>query len=314
MLTAPEGFVSQNEELRREIRAMVRGAYDLQGIRIQMGLRVVANFKAKLGQHPSMKEDELEIDAQKIITDLRSSYDRITDGVIGTRINVGKINTKLKEPNEKGEVELISNYSEYCLVKMYIQNLQSEEEAFKAIGKVVAEHPIWIHFLKDVKGCGPALAAVIISEIDISKARYPSSLVMYAGIDVARDGQGRSRRAEHQIKRSYTNAKGEEKERNSITFNPLLKDKLVGVLSGSFLKVGREERYAKIYYDYKHRLENHVNHVNKTPGHRHAMALRYIIRIFLYDMYNAWRPLEGLEVAPTYQEAKLGHTHRPYND
>ena len=89
---------------------------------------------------------------------------------------------------------------------------------------------------------------------------------------------------------------------------------MVGVLCTSFLRAGSENRYAKVYYDYKHRLQNHDNHKNKTDGHRHAMSMRYMLRIFMYDLYNAWRPLEGLEVAKTYQESKLGHTHRPYDN
>jgi hypothetical protein len=36
------------------------------------------------------------------------------------------------------------------------------------------------------------------------------------------------------------------------------------------------------------------------------MALRYMIKIFLIDLYNNWRRLEGLPVAPPYSEAKLG--------
>jgi hypothetical protein len=34
-----------------------------------------------------------------------------------------------------------------------------------------------------------------------------------------------------------------------------------------------------------------------------------MIKSFLRDLYNAWRPLEGLPVAPTYNEAKQGHVH-----
>lgn len=33
------------------------------------------------------------------------------------------------------------------------------------------------------------------------------------------------------------------------------------------------------------------------------------IRIFLQDLYNAWRRLEGLPVAPDYATAKLGFAH-----
>jgi hypothetical protein len=39
------------------IKTMVRGAYDIQQLRIQMGNRIVMNFKAKLGQEPSQPDD-----------------------------------------------------------------------------------------------------------------------------------------------------------------------------------------------------------------------------------------------------------------
>ena len=66
---------------RENIKTMVRGFYDLQKLRMQMGNRVVGNFKAKLGQEPGESEDELSPDAKLILNNLRASYRRITDGV-----------------------------------------------------------------------------------------------------------------------------------------------------------------------------------------------------------------------------------------
>jgi hypothetical protein len=37
-----------------------------------------------------------------------------------------------------------------------------------------------------------------------------------------------------------------------------------------------------------------------TPGHIHNMSVRYMIKMFLKDLYNAWRKLEGLEVDEDY--------------
>jgi hypothetical protein len=34
-----------------------------------------------------------------------------------------------------------------------------------------------------------------------------------------------------------------------------------------------------------------------------------MIKRFLVDLYKAWRPLEGLPVAPEYGEGKLGIIH-----
>ena len=47
----------------RIIRVLVRGAYDIQKLRIQMGNRIVGNYKARLGIPPGTKEkDKLEAD------------------------------------------------------------------------------------------------------------------------------------------------------------------------------------------------------------------------------------------------------------
>ena len=144
--------------------------------------------------------------------------------------------------------------------------------------------------------------------IDISAAKYPSSLWAYAGLDVASNGAGRSRKKEHLVEREYIDKEGNKATRVGITFNPFLKTKLIGVLASSFLRAGDNE-YSRIYYTYKHRLENHAVHKEKTKGHRHNMSNRYMIKRFLVDLYIHWRTLEGLTVAPEYNEAKLGHKH-----
>jgi len=39
------------------------------------------------------------------------------------------------------------------------------------------------------------------------------------------------------------------------------------------------------------------------------MAIRFMVKRFLVDLYFAWRTLDGLPVEPEYQESKLGHKH-----
>ena len=282
------------------IRTMVRGAYDIQKTRIQTGNRLVGNFKVKLGLPPSTKENKLDKEGKIILTNLRRSHKLLTDGVA----------TFPRQANFKGD-EVISDYTELCLVDNYLQLETQEKTHFRRLAGALMEHPIYTDYLAGVRGIGPAMAGVIISEIDITQAEYPSSLWKYAGLDVASDGQGRSRRKEHLVKKEYVNKKGKTEERNSITFNPFLKTKLTGVLGASFIKQPADKcKYREIYDGYKHRLENMDAHQEKSKGHRHNMAVRYMIKIFLVDLYNAWRPLEGLAVAPTYSEAKLGKTHR----
>lgn len=282
------------------VKTLTRGGYDIQKLRIMMGNRLVGNFKAKLGQTPSEKEDVMDKKGQELLKSLRLSYRKITDGV--TR---GKLPTAKKF---KGD-ELISSYTELCLVDRYMALEVDEAMHFKMIGFTLKDYPIYTEFLEKVKGCGPAMAGVIISEIDITKSKYASSLWAYCGLDVAGDGKGRSRRKEHLRLIEYQDKDDKPATRNGITFNPFLKTKLMGVLASSFLRAGKDDnKYAQIYYDYKNRLETNPRHQDKSKGHRHNMALRYMVKRFLVDLYEAWRPLEGLklEVYEEYSVGKLG--------
>ena len=281
------------------LKTIVRGAYDIQKNRIQTGNRLVANFKAKLGQAPSEKEDTIDADGQQILANLRRSHKLLTEGVA----------TFPRQATFKGD-EVISSYTELCLVANYLELEEQEKTHFRRLGNILKDYPIYNNFLAGVVGVGPAMAGVVISEIDITKAEYPSSLHKYAGLDVASDGQGRSRRKEHLEDSEYVDADGVVQTKKGITFNPFLKTKLVGVLGSSFVKQSPDKcKYRKVYDDYKHRIENMDAHKEKSKGHRHNMAVRYMIKIFLIDLYNEWRALEGLPVAPTYTEAKLGKVH-----
>lgn len=281
--------------MKELIRSMTKGVYDVQALRIQMGNRVVSNFKVKLGIQPSEKEDDGDEATKKILTIIRLAYDRVTDGV-----NEVSKRTKFEYDG------IISDYTELCLVEMYIKTLKNEEVHLRKLAQMVEDHPLWDGFLRDVRGVGGTMAAVILSEFDIYKAKYVSSMWKYAGLDVV-NGEGRSRRSEHLEDVEYTDKNGEIKTKKSITFNPFLKTKLIGVLGSSFLRAGG--KYRDIYDDYKNRINNHPAHDEKSKGHIHNMAIRYMVKMFIQDLYVAWKEIEGLPVEPSYQEAKLGHVH-----
>lgn len=282
--------------INSEIKKLAAGFYDLQHLRVEIGNRITAQWKAKAGQLPGTREETISEADQKLLRRLRLSYRRLTDGLI-----------RFPQPEDFVGDELISNFAELALVSMYLDLDAAESRHFKMLSSVVEREPIY-RWLETVRGCGPTMAAVIISTIDIRKATYVSSLWSYAGLSVAHDGRGMSRKAEHLVKRRYINSAGEEAERLGITFNPFLKTKLIGVLGPCMIKAG-DSPYTRIYRDYKHRLENHPKHREKTKGHRNAMAIRYMIKMFLKSLYIEWRTLEGLPVYPPYAEAKLGISH-----
>ena len=303
---------------RASLRSMTRGFYDLQKIRIQTGLRLVANYRAKLGlietskatpDETSLFEDlDLEttdteptdeavkakkIAAATIMADLKKGYTRLTDAI-----------AENPDPAKPLGDPIIDSYAEWCLIGQYIEMVRLEAGQLKQIERVVKAFTLYTNYLSNIKMVGPTTGAVLITEIDISKSKYVSSLWKYAGLDVAEDGRGRSWRKEHLVKRAYIDKKGKPQERDSITYNPFLKTKLF-VFATNFIK-GKND-YSVIYYNYKHRLES--SKPDWTKGHRHNAALRYMMKMFLKDLYNYWRAAEGLPVMPPYDEAKLGHIH-----
>jgi hypothetical protein len=378
-----------------ELRAIVRGAYDLQKVRIQLGNRIVANFKVKLGQAPSHGEESLDQESKDILALLRAGPAKITDALVdhhkrtetGIELEedpedapedapsaaqekkMGKLITELvahrysavikdeegkksfpKKDKFKGD-PVISNYTELVLFGTYMDTLKSEKNHFERLKSVLMDYTVYTDYLAQITGIGPAMAGVLLSELDIRdkpawnhdkmeilkdeagqvimKPLRPSSFVKYAGLDCGSDGKGRSKRPEHLVERKYKDHEGNIKTKKGITFNDFLKTKLIGVLGPCMLR-SANEKYGKIYRDYKHRLENHAIYGTRNDGRkeldqagaetkkyitckarRHAMATRYMVSFFLRDLYTAWRKIEGLPVALPYAEAKLGLKHRP---
>ena len=217
----------------------------------------------------------------------------------------------------------IASIADFYVAHNYQRAVLHSQLSARALAQSLRGVPIYETFLKGVKGCGVTIAGVLIRHIDISKARYPSSLWAFAGYDVV-DGQGRSRRASHLVEREYITRDGEVATRRGLSFNPDVKTALF-LLAEQFNR-SPDSTYGKILRDYKHRMECHPKYgiaaqeeyaaavvkpdYRPSAGHRHRMAMRAAIKRFLADLYNAWRPLEGLPVAPEYSEAKLGIVHR----
>lgn len=110
----------------------------------------------------------------------------------------------------------------------------------------------------------------------------------------------------------YTDKDGNKAMKRGITYNPILKTKLMGVLSGCLLKA-KDPTYSEIYYDYRRRLDAGVRYKDYKVGRKNMMALRYMIKQFLRNLWTTWRTLEGLEVDEPYEVAKLGNKPHKYN-
>lgn len=287
------------------IRPIVRGVYQVQKLRIAIGLRIVAAWKVKAGQEPSQSEGELSKKDLEFIQKLRDEYDKITDGIakaLPSRKEFAKVSTS----------PIISDYAELVLCHSYFELLKQEEAQFVLLKESLKGIPIWDEFLSTslAPGVGPAIAGIIISEIDITKCTYVSSLWKYLGLDVVvEDNRGRGRYKEHLVPKQYVNHEGETVNTMGLSHNAFAKSKIVFNLGSSILRA-KGSKYSQVYYEYKNRLQNHPKHMEKSAGHIHAMARRYAIKRFLSDLYDVWRKLEGCPVHEHYEVAKLGIIHK----
>lgn len=315
------------------IRRMTRGAYDIQALRIATSLRVVSQFRdrfagaeaaevkiptmtmpdgsqAKLSDEAAaaiIAEAKEKADKQRdaLMKQIKEHYDRVTDGIVATQ----------RKKQYKFD-EVFRDATDVWFMENYIGLLEQEKAAFKRLEKALATDPFYEHWLKHVRGIGPAMAGVLLSELDPHKAKYVSSFWKYCGLDVVITHdpetheiktEGRRNFKHHLIESTYIDKDGKEQTKKGLSYNPWVKSKLLAVVAPSFLKCGHE-KYSKMYYDYKNRMLNRpeLKDHKAVNAISHKRALRYVAKAFLADLHTAWRTFEGLEVYPSYAEAKLG--------
>lgn len=315
------------------LRMLVDNMYDVQSLRISTGNRLVANLRS-LGVIPETEKQKDVVKRNKRLTGFDVAEES-SDIKVDNSNDIKVLSSILKEYrlvseyyttqlSNKGSIVkalmskdidhvFITSEVVYSMVSSFASLYDTEQAIVRIIAKEVKNHPLWDAFFSDVKGCGPAMAAVCIAYFDIYKARWPGSMWKYAGLDVVVDANGSHGRTRSDTEvYKYINKNGEEAEKNGLTYNPKLKTKLVGVLGGSFLKAGADAKYAQIYYGYKNRLLNRPDCADLPKYVIHRRANRYAVKMFLKDLWVAWRNLEGLPTGDDYAVAKLGM--RPHRD
>jgi len=311
-----------------ELKMLIKSVDDQQRVRISVGNRIVANINAKLGQNPNEKLTDKE--SNQLINKLKRDYIRISDAYADARKNelLGIIQ------NNKKNSGIISTIFEYKLAEHYMKFLETEKDMVKTVSKTVLDFPIYTNYLANIKGIGPLSAAILIATLDPYRARHCSSFQACAGIDVVHIeddkgnvvGIGRNNHKECLVTRKYLDKHGKEQEKLSITYNPFLKSKLLGVIVPNLIKA-KNELYYPTYLDYKARqIEKYSTITGMKDGkpvreyqggmtlrHIDNRAKRYAAKWFLNDLWNFWRKQENLPVTQPYEIAKLGHKEHGFN-
>ena len=292
------------------LRACLSSRMAAQKVRIQISNRIMATIYTKLGYRSSggqKIEDAMEKEAQLIRAQMFAEFGRVSEGMTNpTRRALIKALVK--------DDGIFTNEFEVALLITFNDMLVAEREHEEMTKRAVRNLPLWNSFFKDIPGAGEMIAAYIMCMMDPYNAPRISSFWKYAGLDVVinpetREGVARKKCKEHMVKREYVDKAGNVDIKDSLTFKPILKSKLIKVLGDSLMRKN-SPRYRQIYDYYKHRKNQMLpaDMPNRT-ARLHAMSIRYMIKQFVADLWVAWRKQEGLPITAPYAEAKLGLVH-----
>lgn len=267
------------EKKNQLLKAAVVSFYDLQQLRIQVGLRLVANVKVRLGQEPGKKETTINSEAQHILSALRKKYERISDAVaLGRKrrprkkiITEGQVlEADPKEEKNKflglilQDDGILTDEVEIGLVETYLTLEQREGVSKRDIERALEQFPIYVQYLKHMRGIGPLTSGILITHLDIHRAPHPSSFWRKIGFDVAADGRGRGRYKEHLEEIHYIDKNGHEAVRQGLRHNPWLKSKMVILCRPLLNPTKGNPRYRAIYDKYKEKITNDPRNQDKS--------------------------------------------------
>jgi hypothetical protein len=226
-----------------------------------------------------------------------------------------------------------------------IQDQQSLAEQVKDKAKAL-EGPIeeqlklmeiYRAFLHKVFGCGPIIAAYLVSNVDIRRdGLKPSSVRRYCGYavingraerprkevawmlaDLARAREPHALKMPKNVDEIRVNDEGQEEwlVRMPIAYNTMLKSRMWQMMQAmrknaakctNDAPYGVTNKYLEIWYAAKW---SSITIQHMTAGKADQKGLRKAVDIFLSDFYTLWRSMEGLPIWPSYYDSRRGELH-----
>lgn len=192
-----------------------------------------------------------------------------------------------------------------------------ERSVQRALDKYSAAQPLG-EWARSVYGIGPVIAAGLLAHIDLSRAPHAGSVWRFAGLDPSiewKKGEKRPFNASlktlcWKIGESFVKVKGRDKDFYGHVYagrRELLEQRNANGAFAEDAKAKLERfRIGKATAAYKHYASGHL-----PPGHVHARAKRYAVKLFLshYHAVGTFLNTGSLPELP-YAFAKLsGHGH-----
>ena len=200
---------------------------------------------------------------------------------IGNRLNAyyRKYESKVKlEPDEK---ELLETLKDVGLKTEGI--IRKEKKLTKEIEELAVEHPLWLNWLRNVKGIGPETCGFLIANFWNREFPSRSAMKIFCGLGTDKRGGPQKR-----------------KKGNSCNYRPELQAKLIGEkgIADHFI-LNKVEPYYSYYLKWKEEdAKKHPEYVppeggwsklpkeKRHPGRLHKRALRKVAILFLSHLWE----------------------------
>ncbi len=193
-----------------------------------------------------------------------------------------------------------SQYDYWTDLEKNIKDFQDQIDRIEKNLEVELEKvPIWMHFLRNIKGMGPVTGGAIVACIGIiTRFATISSLRKYSGwfpVDgkAARLTSGENCRFSTRLKQILY---------HFVDCIIKAKDPVYYPMYVRF----KEEIYNK-HPEYRDRKATKGKRIEGIPKHVDLMARRKTIQMFLSDIFCIWRDLEGLPQTTPYAIGILRH-------
>jgi len=174
------------------------------------------------------------------------------------------------------------------LEQAYSRAFQDEAEAAAALRESIEHHPAW-PWLSNVKGVAHLLAARLLSRLDVARANTPSSFWAYCGLATIPGVAYRCSRCGLDVAYPI----GYQGGRATYDAHARATCYLIGT---SILRCGGQYRS---FYDAE-RARLAADRKGWTPKRCHLSALRKMEKMFLRDLWIAWRRAVDLPIVPAY--------------
>ena len=254
---------------------------------------------------------------ERLSRDLRNAAKTLTDTEARFLVDAYYI-AQENRIRQDAQIRSMSEAGEPCEVLEWLskQSGALENQIKGALDKYSGTHPVG-EWARSIKGVGPVIAAGLLAHIDITKAPTAGHIWRFAGLDptaVWEKGKKRPHNAAlktlcWKLGESFVKVSGYDDDVYGKVYIARKAVEQANNEAGAFADQAADilarKRIGRDTEAYKHYSAGRL-----PPGHIHARAKRYAVKLFLSHLHDKWyRKHFGKAPPLPYPIAHLGHAH-----